>query len=91
MDWSGPSSLVQHLIRAEQDIEKAILVFESATAEYSNGFRHDHTMYGFMISRLVSVNKFKPAEELLDRMKEEKCSFTEDIFFMFVSILWSCS
>ncbi|KAF6170833.1 hypothetical protein GIB67_015785 [Kingdonia uniflora] len=37
-------------------------------------------MYGFMISRLVSVNKFKPTKELLDRMKEEKCSFTEDVF-----------
>ncbi|KAF6159461.1 hypothetical protein GIB67_032232 [Kingdonia uniflora] len=79
-DWSGPLSLVQHLIRVEWDIEKTILIFESATTEYSNDFQHDHAMYGFIISRLISVNKFKPAEELLDRMKEEKCSFTKDVF-----------
>ncbi|KAF9596458.1 hypothetical protein IFM89_012163 [Coptis chinensis] len=33
-----------------------------------------------MISRLASANQFKAAEELVDRMKNEKCSFTEEIF-----------
>ncbi|XP_043704803.1 pentatricopeptide repeat-containing protein At5g46100-like [Telopea speciosissima] len=80
--WSKQitSSQVQQLIRAERDIQKALLVFDSATAEYSNGFRHDQNSFGLMISRLVSANQFREAEELLNRMKEEKCNITEDIF-----------
>ncbi|XP_077212454.1 pentatricopeptide repeat (PPR) superfamily protein [Tasmannia lanceolata] len=73
-------SQVQQLIRAEQDIRKAILLFDSATAEYANGFRHDHNTYGLMISRLASSNHLRLAEQLVDRMKEEKCNFSEEIF-----------
>ncbi|KAM7510799.1 hypothetical protein LguiB_009674 [Lonicera macranthoides] len=74
------ASLVQQLIRAEKDLQKAILVFDAAAAEYANGFRHDNNSFGLMISRLLSANQFKPAEDLLDRMKDEKCLITEDIF-----------
>ncbi|KAJ8761130.1 hypothetical protein K2173_000809 [Erythroxylum novogranatense] len=73
-------SLVVKLIRAEKDLQKAKLLFDSATAEYSNGFKHDHTTFGVMISKLVSANQFRPAEELLSRMKEEQCRIREDIF-----------
>ncbi|GLT71875.1 hypothetical protein SLA2020_438620 [Shorea laevis] len=73
-------SQVEQLIRAERDVKKAILIFDSATAEYANGFQHNHNTFGIMISKLVSANQFSPAEELLNRMKEEKCSITEDIF-----------
>lgn len=80
--WSKQitSSQVGQLIKAEKDLQKALLIFDSATAEYTNGFRHDHNTFGLMISRLVSANQFRSAEALLDRMKEEKCSVTEDIF-----------
>ncbi|KAF8391303.1 hypothetical protein HHK36_023607 [Tetracentron sinense] len=80
--WSKQitSSQVQQLIRTERDIQKAILIFDSATAEYTNGFRHDHNTFGLIISRLVSANQFRSAEEILCRMNEEKCKFTEDIF-----------
>ncbi|KAM1245428.1 hypothetical protein ACFX13_037487 [Malus domestica] len=37
------------------------------------------TTFGLMISQLVSANRIRSAEALLDRMKEEKCSVTEDI------------
>lgn len=73
------SSLVEQLIKAEKDINKAVLMFDSATAEYSNGFRHDHTTFGVMISRLVAANQFRSAEGLLERMKQENCVVTEDI------------
>ncbi|PON67224.1 Tetratricopeptide-like helical domain containing protein [Parasponia andersonii] len=73
-------SQVEQLIRAEKDVQKAILIFDSATAEYTNGFRHDHNTFGLMISRLVSANQFRSAEALLGRMKEEKCDVKEDIF-----------
>ncbi|KAK9706734.1 hypothetical protein RND81_07G148300 [Saponaria officinalis] len=33
-----------------------------------------------MISRLVSANQFKNAEELVKRMKEERCRIDEDVF-----------
>ncbi|KAK8678208.1 hypothetical protein V6N13_143716 [Hibiscus sabdariffa] len=55
--WSKkitPSQVV-HLIKAERNVDKALTIFDSATAE------------------LVSANKFGPAEDLLDRMKVEKC------------------
>ncbi|MED6201744.1 hypothetical protein PIB30_098125, partial [Stylosanthes scabra] len=74
------NSLVEQLIKTERDIRRALLVFDSATAEYSNGFRHDHKTFGIMISRLITVNQFRLAEGLLERMKQEKCEVTEDIF-----------
>lgn len=82
LKWSKniTTSQVEQLIRAEKNLSKAIAIFDSATAEYRNGFKHDHTTFGCMISRLVSANQFRPAEELLDRMKEEKCQINEDIF-----------
>ncbi|XP_022715826.1 pentatricopeptide repeat-containing protein At5g46100-like [Durio zibethinus] len=80
--WSKKitTSQVVHLIKAERNIDKALAIFDSATAEYANGFRHDHSTFGIMISKLVSANKFRPAEDLLDRMKVEKCDLREDIF-----------
>ncbi|XP_052203373.1 pentatricopeptide repeat-containing protein At5g46100 [Diospyros lotus] len=74
------ASFVEQLIRAERDLQKAVLIFDAATAEYSKGFRHDHSTFGVMISRLVSANQFRPAEDLLNRMKDEKCDITENIF-----------
>lgn len=73
------TSLVEQLIKAERDIHKALMIFDSATAEYNNGFRHDQNTFGLMISRLVSVNQFRSAEGMLHRMKEENCELTEDI------------
>ncbi|XP_059670564.1 pentatricopeptide repeat-containing protein At5g46100 [Cornus florida] len=74
------STLVERLIRAERDLHKAINIFDAATAEYTNGFRHDQNTFSLMISRLVSGNQFRSAEDLLNRMKDEKCNITEDIF-----------
>ncbi|KAG4971438.1 hypothetical protein JHK85_037859 [Glycine max] len=74
------NSLVVQLIKAEKDVHKAVNMFDSATAEYGNGFRHDHETFGLIISRLVTVNQFRPAEGMLERMKQEKCMVTEDIF-----------
>ncbi|KAL5989490.1 hypothetical protein ACLOJK_010382 [Asimina triloba] len=71
---------VEQLIRAERDIRKALLVFDSATAEYANGYRHDRTTFGVIISRLAAANQFKPAEQLLSRMQDEKCAISEGIF-----------
>ncbi|KAL6991113.1 hypothetical protein U1Q18_009232 [Sarracenia purpurea var. burkii] len=73
-------TLVEQLIRAEKDLQKAILIFDAATGEYGNGFQHDHNTFGLMISRLVSANQFRAAEDLLNRMKDEKCNIKEDIF-----------
>ncbi|KAL2931835.1 hypothetical protein RDABS01_037245 [Bienertia sinuspersici] len=81
LKWSKKitTSQVEQLILAEKDLSKAIAIFDSATAEYKNGFTHDHTTFGRMISKLVSANQFRPAEELLNRMKEERCQVKEDI------------
>ncbi|KAK2642367.1 hypothetical protein Ddye_024130 [Dipteronia dyeriana] len=80
--WSKqitPEQVVK-LIRAEKDVHKALVIFDSATAQYANGFKHDESTFGLMISRLVSANQFRSAEDLLERMKQEKCSIKEDIF-----------
>ncbi|KAL6349814.1 hypothetical protein AAG906_001701 [Vitis piasezkii] len=41
------------------DIQKAIVIFDYATTEYTNGFQHGHQTFSLMISRLVSANHFK--------------------------------
>lgn len=74
------AAFVEQLIRAEKDVQKAVLIFDAATAEYSNGFRHDRSTFGLIISRLLSANHFNLAEEMLVRMKDESCKITEDIF-----------
>lgn len=71
---------VEQLVQAERDINKALLIFDSATAEYTNGFKHDLNTFRLMIRKLVSANQFRLAETLLDRMKEENFDVTEDIF-----------
>lgn len=73
------SSLVEQLIKAERNVEKAVIVFDSATAEYANGFWHDHKTYGLIVSKLLSVNQFRRAEDFVDRMRKEDCRVTEDI------------
>ncbi|VFQ89488.1 unnamed protein product [Cuscuta campestris] len=74
------TGLVEQLIKAEKDIHKAVLIFDAASAEYSNGFRHDHTTFRTIIQRLLSANRFASAEEMLARMVKEKCKVTEDVF-----------
>ncbi|XP_051125230.1 pentatricopeptide repeat-containing protein At5g46100 [Andrographis paniculata] len=73
-------ALVEGLISSEKDLDKALSIFDAATAEYSNGFRHDHSTFGLMIRRLLSANRFLPADDMLVRMKREKCDVTEGIF-----------
>ncbi|KAL8468111.1 hypothetical protein ACS0TY_031373 [Phlomoides rotata] len=82
MKWPNKitPALVERLISSEKNLDKAISIFDAATAEYSNGFRHDQSTFGLMIRRLLSANKFVPAEDMLVRMKREKCDVTEDIF-----------
>ena len=82
-------SVVQ-LIKAEKDVHKAVTIFDSATAEYSNGFRYDHETFGLMISRLVAVNQYRTAEGMLERMKQENSMVTKDtlqVRFVFSYIL----
>lgn len=77
------ASLVEQLIRSEKDLEKAISIFDAATAEYSTGFHHDQNTFGLIIKRLLSANKFMTAEDMLDRMRREKCTITENIVLSF--------
>ncbi|CAA0817861.1 Pentatricopeptide repeat-containing protein [Striga hermonthica] len=73
-------SLVETLIRSEKALDKAISIFDAATLEYPNGFRHDPTTFGLIIQRLLSANKFFPAEDMLLRMRRENCDIPEDVF-----------
>lgn len=62
--WSKeitPSQVIK-LMRAEKDVEKLILVFDSAAAEYANGFLHDESSFGYMVSRFVKMYCFPYAE-----------------------------
>ncbi|XP_072956709.1 uncharacterized protein [Typha angustifolia] len=58
---------VYRLIRAEPNIHKALLLFDSATAEYPNGFRHDLHTLTLISSRLASSGLFSRALSLLSR------------------------
>ncbi|KAL6349843.1 hypothetical protein AAG906_001730 [Vitis piasezkii] len=65
--WSKQirSAQVAQLVKAEKDIQKAIVIFDFVTTEYTNGFRHGHQTFNLMISRLN---------------EGEKCNIIEDIF-----------
>lgn len=82
MNWPKQvtPALVERLILSEKDLNRAISIFDAATAEYSNGFRHDQSTFGLIVRRLLSANKFVAAEDILVRMKQEKCEVSEDIF-----------
>nr|XP_043626600.1 pentatricopeptide repeat-containing protein At5g46100 [Erigeron canadensis] len=73
------TTLVWQLIKAEKNVEKAVMLFDSATAEYANGFQHDDKTYGLIISKLLSANQFKFAEDFVERMRKEECKVTEEI------------
>lgn len=74
------TSLVEQLIKAERNVEKALIVFDSASAEYANGFRHDEKTYGVIVMKLLSANEFRRAEDIVERMRKEECKVGEDIF-----------
>ncbi|GJY19337.1 pentatricopeptide repeat-containing protein [Tanacetum coccineum] len=74
------TSLVEQLIKAERNVEKALIVFDSASAEYAHGFRHDDKTYGVIVMKLLSANEFRRAEDIVERMRKEECKVTEDIF-----------
>ena len=76
-----PSQVIKLMI-AEKDKEKLISVFDSATAEYANGFLHDQSSFGYTVSRLVSANKIKAAEDRIARMKTENCADSEDVLLL---------
>ncbi|KAH0464428.1 hypothetical protein IEQ34_007214 [Dendrobium chrysotoxum] len=71
--WTAPPapSHVLQLIRSERDIQKALLIFESASNEYSSGYRHDHSTFALMATRLAASGLHRPAESLLSRAFSE--------------------
>uniref|UniRef100_A0A1D1Y668 Pentatricopeptide repeat-containing protein At5g46100 n=1 Tax=Anthurium amnicola TaxID=1678845 RepID=A0A1D1Y668_9ARAE len=73
----SPAQVLQ-MIRAERDTRRALLIFDSATAEYPSGFRHDRHTFALMVARLAAANQLPPAEALLSRMRDEGCGPSED-------------
>ncbi|KAG1346776.1 pentatricopeptide repeat-containing protein [Cocos nucifera] len=73
MRWTKeitPAQVLQ-LIRAEPDPRKALLIFDSATAEYPSGFRHDLPTFSLMATRLAAAGLLPAAESLLERVPSE--------------------
>ncbi|CAD5166875.1 unnamed protein product [Musa acuminata subsp. malaccensis] len=62
---------VLRLIRAESDVRKALLVFDSATAEYPSGFRHDAATFAHMSARLAAAGLLPTAFSVLARVPAE--------------------
>lgn len=71
---------MSNYLEHKKDLHKAKIIFDSASKEYSNGVRYDHTTFGLVISKLVSTNEFRPEEDMLNRMREGKCRIAEEIF-----------
>lgn len=71
--WAAPLAAphVLQLIRAERDVQKALLIFDSASGEYSSGYRHDHSTFALMAARLAAAGLPRPAESLLSRASSE--------------------
>ncbi|KAG2283078.1 hypothetical protein Bca52824_054298 [Brassica carinata] len=88
--WSKeitPSQVIK-LMRAEKDVEKLILVFDSATAEYANGFLHDQSSFGYMVLRFVKMYCFPYAEVTgFHKMKNFDCDPTHKGYVTLLAIL----
>ncbi|KAG0487693.1 hypothetical protein HPP92_009788 [Vanilla planifolia] len=71
--WSVPltPSHVCKLIRAEPDARKALLIFNSASAEYPSGYRHDHETFAVIAARLAASSLARAAESILCRAFSE--------------------
>ncbi|GJS34374.1 pentatricopeptide repeat-containing protein [Tanacetum coccineum] len=76
------TTLVEQLIKAERNVEKALIVFYSASAEYAHGFRHDEKTYGVIVMKLLYANEFKRVEDIVERMRKDECKVTDDIFLV---------
>ncbi|GKC54395.1 pentatricopeptide repeat-containing protein [Tanacetum coccineum] len=74
--------LAKQLIKAERNVEKALIVFDSASAEYAHGFRHDEKTYGVIVMKLLYANEFRRAEDIVERIRKDKCKVTDDIFLV---------
>ncbi|KAJ8458517.1 hypothetical protein OPV22_031446 [Ensete ventricosum] len=62
---------VLRLIREESDVRKALLIFDSATAEYPSGFRHDAATFAIMSARLAAAGLLPTAFSVLARVPAE--------------------
>ncbi|KAG6490899.1 pentatricopeptide repeat-containing protein At5g46100-like [Zingiber officinale] len=65
------NSQVIGLIQAEPDPRKALLIFDSATAEYPSGFRHDAATFALLSTRLAAAGLLPDAFSLLSRIPSE--------------------
>ncbi|CAN6847637.1 unnamed protein product [Brassica oleracea] len=88
--WSKeitPSQVIK-LMRAEKDVEKLILVFDSATAEYANGFLHDQSSFGYMVSRGYGrVHRLFDSLRVFHKMKNFDCDPTHKGYVTLLAIL----
>ncbi|KAH9314695.1 hypothetical protein KI387_023322, partial [Taxus chinensis] len=71
---------VAQMIRAEKNVGRALEIFNSATGEYPNGFKHNENTFGLMIGRLAAAGQFFAAESLLYKMTHDNIRCPEDIF-----------
>ncbi|CAN6855766.1 unnamed protein product [Brassica oleracea] len=88
--WSKeitPSQVIK-LMRAEKDVEKLILVFDSATAEYANGFLHDQSSFGYMVLRSYGrVHRLFDSLRVFHKMKNFDCDPTHKGYVTLLAIL----
>ncbi|CAF1919421.1 unnamed protein product [Brassica oleracea var. botrytis] len=88
--WSKeitPSQVIK-LMRAEKDVEKLILVFDSAAAEYANGFLHDESSFGYMVSRGYGrVHRLFDSLRVFHKMKNFDCDPTHKGYVTLLAIL----
>ncbi|GKB18565.1 pentatricopeptide repeat-containing protein [Tanacetum coccineum] len=76
------TALVEQLIKAERNVEKALIEFDSASAEYAHGFRHDEKTYEVIVMKLLYANEFRRVEDIVERMRKDECKVTDDIFLV---------
>ncbi|GKE20937.1 hypothetical protein Tco_1432449, partial [Tanacetum coccineum] len=71
------TALVEQLIKAERNVEKALIEFDSASAEYAHGFRHDEKTYEVIVMKLLYANEFRRVEDIVERMRKDECKVTD--------------
>ncbi|CAN8255928.1 unnamed protein product [Cochlearia groenlandica] len=67
-----------NLIKSERDPQRALDVFNRASEQ--KGFSHNNATYSVLLDNLVRHKKFQAVDAILNKMKQETCSFHEGLF-----------
>ncbi|KAL5989976.1 hypothetical protein ACLOJK_010871 [Asimina triloba] len=82
-DWLAPNEVLK-IFRRLKDPEVVITAFRKVSKRMD--YRPNEALYSLVIEKLVNARKFDAIEDLLERMKSERCRVSEEFFYRLIKI-----